>query len=454
MAVPQPPLLDPNGGGARWLLGRFRSYRLAGFAMLLLLGAGLVQLLASILFYTAIDRQSIREDHARRVAELLVVSDRLHKRDPAATAKTMSTAHLVVKIGDAPRTAHAGGNNEVAEIRDHIFRWEHALAERKLFLDIAPGPRGKRDLIGSMQLADGSWLNFRSADLSSGWPIALRATVMTLVITLVCFGIGLLVMQRLMMPLRALADAAHAAAHGVPVPIRERGPADLRDLARSFNDMQARVSDMATEQARSFEAISHDLRTPLSRLKLASDFVSDTEISRLVSSSAEEMESMLASLQSFLRAQHLPSDAEPMDLVPAVRDLLARYPDSATTLRAPPAAPVMTYREPLLLALQPLVENALQYGSRADVSISATATGWCIAITDDGPGIPSDHFERILDPFYRLDSARARNTPGFGLGIPTAHQLLTRFDGKLSFANAPGGGLIAYVDVPIAHGVT
>jgi signal transduction histidine kinase len=230
--------------------------------------------------------------------------------------------------------------------------------------------------------------------------------------------------------------------------LRESGPAELRDLARSLNDVQARISGLETDQAKSFEAISHDLRTPLSRLKIASDFVDDSDISRIVSSSTEEMEAMLMSLQSFLRAQHMTADAAEVDLVAMVRDLLASLPGE-TSLDAPPVALVRTYREPLLLALTPLVENALQYGERARVTISGQDSHWRIEIADDGPGIPEDCFDAVLDPFFRLDSSRARNTAGFGLGIPTAHRLLQRFGGRLSFRNG-GPGLIACVDVPTA----
>ena len=117
-------------------------------------------------------------------------------------------------------------------------------------------------------------------------------------------------------------------------------------------------------------------------------------------------------------------------------------------MKAPACVEVTTWREPLLLALQPLVENALHYGNRADLRIASAGEDWVIEIADDGPGIPEDCFEKILDPFFRLDSARARDTAGFGLGIPTAHRLLERFGGKLEFRNGTPGGLIARVTVP------
>ncbi|MET0363615.1 MAG: HAMP domain-containing sensor histidine kinase [Sphingobium sp.] len=437
-------------GGAR-ILKRLRSRRLVAYAALLLLIIGVVQVGASLIFYDAIDRQTLREDHARRVAELLIVSDRVHHIDPALTPRIMTTRHLTASLARTPAVKQAARAEAMTQIMQHIVVWEPSLARKTLLLAVEPGRLGHRDLVGSMQLSDGSWLNFRSQDISSSWPIALRATAMTLLITLLCIGGGLLALRFLTTPLRTLSDAAEAIGKGRVVPLRETGPADLRHLARSMNDMQARISHLVEDQAKSFEAISHDLRTPLSRLKIAADFVSDSDIARLVGSSADEMEAMLMSLQQFLRAQHLDVAPEPVDLVPAVRDLLADF-DGSYDLIAPRSAIVQTWREPLLLALRPLLDNGFHHSDHVRVTIASDGDDWRITIADNGPGIPEQFLGSILDPFFRLDEARARDTAGFGLGIPTANHLLKRFGGALHFANAPTGGLVVRVTVPRSTG--
>jgi len=427
----------------------FGPRRLVGYAMLMLLAMAIVQVGASVIFYEAIDRQALYEDHARRVAELLLVSDRVHDRDPAATAPLMSSRYLDVKIGNHPKLRRSGGGKDIAEIRDYILAWEPILAARPLRLAIVGAEKGRRDLIGSMQFDDGTWLNFRSRDISSSWPIVLRAIALTVSLTLLCVGFGLLALRKLAAPLRRLSEAmAHPEA--LHAPLDESGPADLRGLARSFNAMQARIADLEDDQSRSFEAISHDLRTPLSRLKLASDFVSDSDIGRIVRSSADEMEALLMSLQRFLRAQHLESAVERLDLTLLVRSVIERF-DERVRFVGPAQAMATTYAEPLRTALDPLIENALHHGTTAEIAILRAGGGWWIEISDDGPGIPEEHLEAILDPFYRVDEARARDTDGFGLGIPTAHRLLQRFGGDLSFRNAPTGGLIVRVVVPIVE---
>lgn len=155
------------------------------------------------------------------------------------------------------------------------------------------------------------------------------------------------------------------------------------------------------------------------------------------------------SLQQFLRAQHLTAPPEPVDLSAVLRDLLASF-DSQIRLAAPDSVIVRTWREPLFLALRPLVENAVHHGDHVDVTLASDGDDWMVVIADDGPGIDEQYLGRIFDPFFRLDEARARDTSGFGLGIPTAYRLLQRFGGDLHFANNPSGGLIVRVKVPRA----
>jgi signal transduction histidine kinase len=455
------PAMQSAGG-----MGRLRAWleshpphgpnlsRLAVRAATLLLVLAAVQAVASLAFYDVIDKETLREDHARRVAELLVVSNRLHELHPEAVGSTMSTSHLEVALANSPHAISGRDAEAVAEIRGYILRWEPTLAGQQLMLGLEPSRLGYGNLVGAMRLRDGHWLNFRSRDVTSGWPIALRATVLTLITAVVGFALSLWSLRIITRPLRELTDAADAIGKGQVVPVRESGPDDLRSLARSMNAMQERIAAMLEDQARSFEAISHDMRTPLSRVTIAADLIDDREISDLVRDATAEMEAMLMSLQRYLRAQHLAPEPVTIDLGLAVTDLvLGGFPGKAS-VEIVPGAVVQTWREPVLMALHPLIANAVHYGGKARVKVEADAGGhWHVLIADDGPGISEDQFERILAPFYRIDDARARDTAGFGLGIPTAHRLLQRFGGELSFARSESGGLLVNVLVPIAGDV-
>jgi len=449
--VPAPVAADvrvmPVAQGEQERLAGIHSPRLSVYAAMLLAAIGVVQLVASLLFYRSIDEHTLREDHARRVAEMLVVSDRVFRLEDGLTAKIMTSRHLEVTLAPVATVGRAQMNDDLERIGRQIVSWEPSLADRPLHLAIQPADGGRRDLVGSMQLGDGVWLNFRSRDISSMWPIALRATWMTLVTAFACLCVGLVAIRLLTQPLRRLSEAAREIGQGRHIAIRESGPTDLRNLGRAMNEMQQRIARLLEDQARSFEAISHDLRTPLARQKIATEMVRDAEVRDILDHSVDEMEAMLQSLQRFLRAQHMSTEPGPVDLDALLRGLLAPLGDR---VRLAPLAPadVETYYEPLRVALEALFENALQFGETIEVTVEQVGRDWFIEIKDDGPGIPAEHFEDVLAPFFRLDEARGRTTKGFGLGIPTAHRLLTRFGGKLSFFTASEGGLIVRVQVP------
>jgi len=243
-------------------------------------------------------------------------------------------------------------------------------------------------------------------------------------------------------PHRLAAEARATGVHAIP----EQGPGQ-GDVGAASSLRPARVPTLRDDQSVFFEALTHDLRTPLSRVKLAASFVPDMEISHIIRSSVDEIEDMLRSMQHFQRAQHLEATAEMVDLRGLIDGLLTVHGERARCV-APDEAYAITFPEVLSLALTPLIKNALQYGSQVLITIRSAPEGWWVDIADNGPGIPEQHFEAVLDPFFRGDEARARDTGGFGLGIPTAHRLLRRFGGAIAFARAPDGGAVVSVRVP------
>ena len=425
------------------------SSRFAFNIAMVLLVLGLVQLTGSLIFYQIIDRQTLRDDHARRVAELLVVGERMHAIAPAETAANMTTRYLLADASDAPMIATPNEDKMLADIGSRIVAWEPSLGERPLHLaTIAEGEQG-RNLAGSLQLADGSWLNFQSRDIASTWPVAWRAMVLTMVLTAVFLCIGLVALHRISKPLRRLTDAAEIIGQGQQIEISETGPKDLRDLAHAMNVMQERISRLLRDQAAAFDAIGHDLRTPLSRQMVASSLVDDDELSQMLKESIDEMTELLDSLQTYLHAQHFPFKPETIELATFLRIEVSQF-GSAITVVAPDNAAMRTFREPLALALRALIENALQYAGEAVVSLDKHDGAWTIDISDNGPGLAEEYFQPVLEPFFRVDEARQRNTKGFGLGIPMVHRLMMRFNGEISFSSPAKGGLTVRLIVPRA----
>ena len=421
--------------------------RLFGRVALLIVGIALLQFAATIFLYERISRDSVREDHARRVAELLEVSERLHEAGELDLARIMSTQHLDVWLTPRPAVDGRPADSGVRQIAALVKGWEPNLAQSPLFMEVER--RGARDhLIGSMRLSNGPWLNFRSTDLSSPWPIVAWASLITLVLTALCVLFATLALWQLGGPLRRLTQATNRIGEGSRVVIEEQGSTDLRNLSRAFNTMQERIARMLADQAKAFVAISHDLRTPLSRLKLSADFIEPNDMRELVHSNVAEMTAMIGSLQSFLEVEEEEDLPQEVELADIVREAGSAWGDRVRIQPQVEGATATTFPNVLRLALEPLIENAVQYGEVADVTIGRDRAGPVITIRDQGPGLADEHLPALIEPFFRGDLARARNTPGFGLGIPRAHRLLQRFGGALSFSRGAGGGLEVAVRPP------
>jgi signal transduction histidine kinase len=422
--------------------------RLFGRVAFLIVGVALLQFAATIMLYGRISRDSVREDHARRVAELLEVSERLHAEGQPDLARIMSTKHLEVWVTPHPEVAAHSTGEGAAEMAALVREWEPTLAASPLHMDVERRD-GRDHLIGSMRVRDGSWLNFRSTDLSSPWPIVASASLVTLVLTALLVLFATLALWQLGAPLRRLTEATNRIGEGGGVVLEEQGSTDLRNLSRAFNAMQERIARMLADQAKAFVAISHDLRTPLSRLKLGVDFIEPEDMRDLVDSNVDEMAAMIASLQLFLQVEDEEDSLQDVDLSDIVREASSRWEDRVRIHADESGARAVTYPNVLRLALEPLIENAVQYGEYAEVSVSGEGASALISIRDRGPGLDDEHLPELIEPFFRGDLARARNTPGFGLGIPRAHRLLQRFGGAVSFSRGPDGGLQVAVRPPM-----
>lgn len=430
-----------------------RSRGFVGRSIWVMVAIVLVQLTASVAFYSAIDRQTLREDHARRIAELLVVGERVARLAQADFDQVMSSHYLEAEVVALPPEGPPTTRDQTAEakaIADYVQRWEPALANHALRLWSESRPEGGRDLVGVMALKDGRWLTFRSRNFPRPWPIALRAVATTLVFSLACVALGAYALRQLGEPLRRLTEASRHVGESPPSPIVVEGPNDIVELGRAFNDMQRRIAGLIEDQAKAMEALSHDLRTPLARLTLAADYIEPDDIKALVADNTHELDAMLRSLADWLRAQHSASTAEEVDLPSLINGVVARWPDKVR-YEGDKTLVVTTHRGPLEQALIRLIDNAVRFGGQAKVRLVDGPDGPLIEVLDHGPGLTDEAMARIYEPFFRGDAARARDTGGFGLGIPTAERLIKRFGGKLVIGNREGGGVSAKVWPPLPN---
>jgi signal transduction histidine kinase len=188
-------------------------------------------------------------------------------------------------------------------------------------------------------------------------------------------------------------------------------------------------------------AISHDLRTPLTSLRLRAEFVTDEETREKLLGTIEEMQAMTEATLVFAREEATGEPTRTVDLAALLESLCADLADLGWSVSFAEAEP-MAYRcraDALRRALRNLIENAVRYGGQARVALGASADGIEITIDDDGPGIPPQDLERVFQPFVRLELSRNRSTGGVGLGLAIARGIIRAHGGDILLANRPHG---------------
>ncbi|WP_232834744.1 ATP-binding protein [Rhodoferax ferrireducens] len=251
-------------------------------------------------------------------------------------------------------------------------------------------------------------------------------------------------------PIRRLASAAREI--GLDVhrsPLAEEGTEECRAATRVFNQMQAQICQQLSERDRFVAAVSHDLRTPLTRLALRAEGLSDTLQRQQFGKDIVEMNNMITATLDYLRGA---ADPEPLVLLD-VMSLLESLADDQQACGHD--VTVTGYAEPLRAqasslrrCIDNLVANAVRYGHVARISLTDHPEHVCIEVSDEGPGIPEDELDRVLAPFYRVEASRNRNSGGVGLGLSIAHNITRRHQGQLRLRNGALAGLIVTLTLP------
>lgn len=254
---------------------------------------------------------------------------------------------------------------------------------------------------------------------------------------------------------RSLERLAHAAEQigadpeGAPLP--EHGPSEVRSVIHAFNRMRLDLRSHLLERARMLGAISHDLQTPITRLRLRAEMIEDAGSRAKFVRDLDEMEAMAGSALEFFKSLGNEPQRHPLDIGALVGSLCEDWSDTGrdVTVHGQPRSPYNAHPRALRRCLDNLVENALRYGERARISIEDDETALRIAVRDDGPGIPEQDLERVFEPFFRLEQSRNRDSGGTGLGLSIARNIARWHGGDIHLRNAPGGnGLIAELVLP------
>ena len=449
----------------------------------LLLAALVLAQALSFVVFTDDREQAVRAANRagllENMASVVHILEKTPPKDRAALAEAATTPRIRYWVSDTSATPQGPGSNRLSL---------PALQFQRLFVQLREAPRlaiidsdgvpgrgppreshdddrerpdgrrppyfgGQFDVLASVPFADGGWLNaqtrIRAEPVPIPWPSLIAAGVMAVAILVI---VGLIV-RRATQPLAALADRVEAFGRGAPsMTLPESGPREVRRLTAAFNRMQDRLARFIADRTRMLAAIGHDLRTPITSLKIRAELLDDEEAKTRMMATLDEMQRMTEATLAFARED---ADAEPLRtvdldaLVESLCDDLAGMGQDVSyegAGRLPyPCRPTALRR-----AIGNLVENAVRYGDRARVALKDTPDGPLVAIDDDGPGIPADRFEEVYKPFVRLETSRSRETGGSGLGLSIARSIILAHGGEIALSNRKPGGLRAEIRLPRA----
>ena len=251
-------------------------------------------------------------------------------------------------------------------------------------------------------------------------------------------------------PIQRLSDAAERLSENLDSPpLDENGPREARQAAHTFNLMQKRIREQVQQRSRMLGAVSHDLRTPLSRLKLRLEQIDDIKLQGQMRQDLDDMIGMLDATLTYLHEQRTSEALQWMDVQALVESLSENAQDQGADVQVSgTCAPLQVQPMALRSCLNNLIDNALRYAGHALISLEDQHKQVLIRVIDHGPGIAADKREAVFEPFFRLEGSRNRNSGGVGLGMTIAREASERLGGQLTLEETPGGGLTAVISLP------
>jgi signal transduction histidine kinase len=302
-------------------------------------------------------------------------------------------------------------------------------------------------------LRDGTRVTFDShlSPQDESMPVRLALTLLVLLGTVIV--LALVAVRWVTGPLTALATAAEKLGQDIDrPPLAETGPLEVRRAAKAFNTMQQRLSRFIADRTRILTAMSHDLKTPITRLRLRAELLDHADTREKFVRDLAEMERMVQASLDYMRGL---DDREPLQAIDIPALLSAMQADAEETghaVRVLGSAAAPFYGKPLGLrrCLQNLLDNALRYAEEVEIEVQDQPRCLILHVRDRGPGMPEAELSRVFEPFYRLEASRNPSTGGSGLGLSIARNLAQSMGGELTLCNRAGGGLEATVTLPRA----
>lgn len=424
--------------------------------LIILLPVLLVQGVATYIFF---DRHWTRmtERLAYAVAgEIAAVSDQIERaprdRETIDILKTLMAKHLEVLITYTPREVKDNLHTEADDgpgLEDTLARAMVEQVRRPFAVDI---DLGRKRVDVEVQLKTGllqaSMPQKRMYD-SSGYIFVLWLNGLALIF----FFVSVIFMRNQIRPVRRLAVAAERFGKGSDVqPFKATGSREIRQATEAFFSMKERITRAVQQRTAMLGGVSHDLRTPLTRMKLQLEMMGDTGDTRALRQDIEDMEAMVEGYLAFMRGEG-DEASQNVDIVVLLERIAANAQRQGFNVQLSAPQTMMLEIRPNALerAITNLVENARKYAHRATLSAWRDEhNGWAaIVIDDDGPGIPPEKYEDVFKPFHRLESSRSRKTGGIGLGMAIAQDIVLSHGGRILLNRSELGGLRVIIHLPL-----
>ncbi len=303
----------------------------------------------------------------------------------------------------------------------------------------------------AVQSSDGSWLVFTVPEKLWGLLWYKRWAIWLLFLTVSTGVVSAIATRQLVRPIRRFAKAISLFGMNPRAPpIAETGPRELAGVMSAFNAMQAQLQKFLASRITMLAAISHDLRSPLTRIRLRGEYIADEVQQARLFRDVDELQAMVDGALAFFRGD---ADEEPMtsfDLPGVLETIINDFADQGIQIAYAGPSHVVYRGRPFALkrAMTNLIENAVKYGTPPAIELACQDKTTTIIVRDRGPGIPSDALEHVFPPFYRLEASRNRSTGGVGLGLTAAQGIVRAHGGDIVLSNLPAGGLEALVTLP------
>lgn len=300
------------------------------------------------------------------------------------------------------------------------------------------------EMIASLKLSDGTWLVTpmpQHGPPPGGWKILVGWLGLIIIGSVL---VSIFAASKIMKPLRLLERAvAEVNPDGTLPHIPETGPGEIRVTAQALNGLSARVKASTESRMRLVAAAGHDLRTPMTRMRLRAEFIQDDEERRKWLADLEELDRIADSAIGLVREEISKDSLERVRLDTAVEEIVEELQAINMNVKSGELEPALISAGPLAVtrALQDLLINAATHGQSATVTVTHLGNRAVVRIIDTGPGIPEERLNQVFEPFFRIDIARQRSFPGAGLGMAIAHEIVTRFDGEITVRNRHPTGL-------------